>query len=580
MRWRHRDKGVSEVLQEAEEILFRDGPAAALRYLGDSEYSSTEAVVRRMHALVWENHRRLRQELLDEPFLDGVWSQCDVCAGTWLVSPLVSFDPRGQLGGRCPACGRVICAGCVGLTEGRCVCLAPEVVPLRCPSGRTPRAGYGTAEALAAGLEPYPGYTQPWDLYYRYFAWPIAVDPRFPRHATASPAAHLRWAEYLTNRGIYLQAAEQLDLVAKPSAPADRARAYWIRARLELVRLRNLTHRPFWVRQSVDPEAYAEFGAGRALQLLDDAVAADPDAADIWLTAANAHLDPVHGSDPVRAVECARRARDLLGQAPEALLALGRALIAAGRAEEAFTVLHELPSGAGGTATGGNIPGLDPGDHELAELMGRCAREPADPDALARLGRWYLRAGDTGSAATIFEWLVEQCPAHPAGYAGLGRLALFEVGVDVPARLARAHTLCLEALDRDGTSGFAHELLGLIRSWGASELAQADISPGDPVDCFRKAAAEDGTCDLALGYLAQDALDRGWLAEATELLEKAADLGTTDSMTYELLAVIYLVTGRFEDSQLAEEKARWLAPDVELVPEYRERILALSGFGD
>ena len=48
-------------------------------------------------------------------------------------------------------------------------------------------------------------------------------------------------------------------------------------------------------------------------------------------------------------------------------------------------------------------------------------------------------------------------------------------------------------------------------------------------------------------------------------------------MTYKLLAAIYLATRRFGDWQIADDQARWLAPDSELNPEYTHRILALCG---
>ena len=471
MGWRHKDQA-AEVLRTAEETLLRAGPEAALRYLGRSEYAGSEAVRQRMHALVWIHASSLPGSLLAEPFLDAVWSQCDVCAQTWVIPPLaadqsVMLDARSQVGGQCPECGRVICAGCARLTETRCVCLAGTLLPLRRPTGRTPCE----PGATSVQLQPQAPSSLPSDLYYRRSAWPIAMDPRFPHLASASSDAHLRWAEILTDRGMYVQAEQQLDLAPEPLAPAARARAYWLRARLELVRLDNCAHLPMG-----DPLRFAlgaETTASRVLRLLDDAVAADPGAGDIWLAAAGANLHPF-GPDPMRAVECARQARALLGETPAALVGLGRALIAAGRADEAFAAVRLLPAGADDAAATGDLPGPDPGVRDWAELLAPCGREPVDPDALLRLGRRYLREGDTRSATTIFTWLTEHCPDHPAGYAGLAGLRLHRC-LGLTARLARAHELCLLALERDENFGFARETLGLIYSWGKSELAAAGL---------------------------------------------------------------------------------------------------------
>ena len=156
--------------------------------------------------------------------------------------------------------------------------------------------------------------------------------------------------------------------------------------------------------------------------------------------------------------------------------------------------------------------------------------------------------------------------------------SLLDFQLDAPVRLAKAHGLCLLALGRDEKSGFAYETLGLIYSWGESELARAGLEYSDPLECFQKAIAGDPTCDFALRYLAQDELSRGLPTTATELLERAVALDTKDEMVYQLLAVIYLGTRRFEDWQRTQQKAEWLAPEVALAPDYRERILALCGF--
>ena len=358
------------MLRTAQEIAARDGPAAALRFLGTSNYAHRKATLQKMHALVWASRARLPEHLLSETFLDPVWCQCGVCTRTWLIPPRVvdeelSLDARRQ-GGRCPKCKRVMCPGCARLTDGRCVCLAAMVVPLRSPTGRasgTKPVEPDLTDPQATELESEVTHSRPWDLYYSRYAWPIGVDPQFPR-TSASPADHLRWAEHLTDCGVYPQAEQQLDLVSGPLASEARARANWIRARLELVRLRNMSHLPHteWS-QYLRAEQWPT--SRRTLTLLDRALATDPDAGEIWLTAVDAHLDPLLGRNPARAITCASRARALLGETSPTLMALGRALIAAGRADEAFTVLRQLPESASADEDGASpeddSPSLDVG---------------------------------------------------------------------------------------------------------------------------------------------------------------------------------------------------------------------------
>lgn len=588
MEWRIQNRGRRGTLRTAQEMAAGEGPAAALRYLGTSRYAQARGTLQLMHELVWANRASLPRDLLFEPFLDPVWCRCGVCSSTWLIPPRAADGPHldavGQVGGRCPKCEGVMCAGCARLTDARCVCLAATVAPLHSPTGRA--SGTDSVEPMLADpevteLESRAPQLRPWDLYFRRYAWPIGVDPQFPRKTSATPADHLRWAEHLTDWGVYPQADQQLHLLSGAMTSEARARANWIRARLELVRLRTLSHLPSEERSRylrVDEEPSSR----RARTLLEDALAADPDAAEVWLTAADAYLDPLLGRNPTRAIACASRARALLGEAPPALLALGRALIAAGRTDEAFAVLHRLPPPApakeGDAAAGGNGRGPGVGDQGLAALMARCAGEPDDPDACLQLGRRYLRERDFASATAIFEHLVARRPDHPAGYVGLGRLALVDFDLPIPDRLVKAHGLCRQALARDERSGLAHELLGLIYEWGESLLARAGLERGDPLECFQKAVAGDPTCDLALRSLAEEQLRRGRLAAATELLERAAKLGSGDQMVYRLLDVIYLGTRRFGDQQRAHEMAEWLEPDVVLVREYREKILALCRF--
>ena len=70
---------------------------------------------------------------------------------------------------------------------------------------------------------------------------PIGIDASFPSVQTAPADAHLAWAEMLVDLGLYYQAHEQLALLEQPGSSPPRAQ--WLRARLKLIQLHNLSER-------------------------------------------------------------------------------------------------------------------------------------------------------------------------------------------------------------------------------------------------------------------------------------------------------------------------------------------------
>ncbi len=100
----------------------------------------------------------------------------------------------------------------------------------------------------------------------------------------------------------------------------------------------------------------------------------------------------------------------------------------------------------------------------------------------------------------------------------------------------------------------------------------------DPIRYFEKSLQYDQTCDTALWLLAEHHIHQEQIQPATELLERAAELDTANSSVYFILAVIYKGTRQFEKEHWAFNKAKELAPDVELSQEYQNKILNLCGF--
>ncbi len=569
---------IESLISIASEKLLQEGPAQALEYLRDSPYVSSDSVVRVMHDMVWNHRRILPERFLAEAFLDPIWCQCSVCQHIWLISPLLSSDKIScyqtlNTGLECSSCGRVLCSQCAEASDVGCPC-GGTFSSLCRPNGRKHRKQSSIEPEEWGWHPPQPDtpleYDKDLHLYFGYDGKiPIGLDLSFPLKQTASALDHLDWAEMLLDAGVFYQAQQQLDLLEQPDASS--ARANWLRARLQLIRLRNATERN---RRRLDcnlviPKWFD--WPGEIKQWLDIAIQQLPEFGPAWLTAAQVHLDPICGQNFERGLECAQHAQVILGETPSVLFAVGRALRGLGRASEAVEMLSRIPSNFEET-------NLVQQELEIAEIEARCQSEHIDVDTHLRLGRWCLRHDQRDRAANIFAKLLVQCPNRAEGYYGLACIAFLEPNKSQFERMTEAYRLCREALTRNSNFGLAYELLGSIfRNLHYSEV-KMDFTVGNPFDHFRHAIQLDSTCDVALWLLAEDHINRGELKLAIELLERAANLDTDISSVYFLLAAIYRGIRQFEKENWAFRKAIELSPGTELSTEYKDKILKLCGF--
>ena len=383
---------------------------------------------------------------------------------------------------------------------------------------------------------------------------------------TAGSDDHLGWAETLVDAGLYYQAQQQLDLLSEPDASS--ARANWLRAKLELVKLRNAAERHRRRLGSVPSESSLEEWSEKIKRWLDTATKQSPEFGPAWLTAAQVYLDPVCGQDFNRALQCAQRAAALLGETPE-VLALGPPLRGGGSVSESITALRQSADSEEDARAKGKL--------ELAELEARCQSEPVDVEAHLRLGRWCLQHEQRNRAHEIFSRLLDLRPDCAEGYYGLAWLAFTDFDKTATERLTEAHLLCREALKRNSDFGLAYELLGSIFRNVCFGMGTVEFPVEEPLDYYRRAKELDQTCDVALSFLAKEHIDRGELKPAIKLLERAAALDTKDSDVYSILAVIYKGTRQFEKEVWARRKAETLSPDTELSIEYQNKILVLCG---
>ena len=394
-----RNSHIEDSLTSAREILHRDGPAKALEYLRDSPYVGTEPVVRMMHALVWNHQRNLPKELLEEPFLDPIWCQCTVCEYTWLISPLLSTDQAGQYktpntGLVCSSCGCVLCQTCATAADANCPC-GGSFSNISHPNGRKHR-DQSTVKSEEWNWLPPPldiAIESAKDLHL-YFGFegrvPIGVDPSFPSKQTARTDDHLGWAETLVDAGLFYQAQQQLDLLKEPDTLS--ARAHWLHARLELVRLRNASERS---RRHLDtdlgiPEWWKS--PEKIKRWLDDATKQSPKFGPAWLTAAQVYLDPTCGQDFAQAFQCAQCAQAHIGETPAVLLALGQALREIGCVSKAVAVLRRIPERY--LFSWDNIPG---DDNE------RLLRYLRDDHNISWVESAEIRKSDDSKAVRIFK---------------------------------------------------------------------------------------------------------------------------------------------------------------------------------
>lgn len=579
--------GSEAVLKNARDLLLKKGPAWALEYLRDSQYVKSESVIRMMHAVVWNNHQRIPNELLEEDFLDPIWCQCILCQNVWLLSPLLLSLEVGQnqepnAGRQCSSCSSVLCPNCFKVADASCSCGGTYVGLLR-PNGRIRQMQpvvepqqdeVKKVERWSSLMSNIPiVYPKNIDLYFGFEGQvPIGIDSSFPIDQKSANTNHLRWAEILLDEGIYYQAQQQLDLLKEPDTLSGQV--LWLRARLLLVRLHNARERS---RRRLDQgdldHEWLEWPQ-KIKQWLADATQHTPEFGPAWLTTTQVYLNPACGQDFGYALQCAEHALALLGKTTAVLMAYGQALRGVGRAAEAVDVLRDLLQMMPDSEEKVQVQR----ELDMAELEARCQTEPVDVESHLRLGRWCLLHDHLDKAHQIFTRLVDRCPEHAEGYFGMGRLAFIGYKNQQSERMTEAYRLCRQALAFNPHFGLAYELLGSIfRNVGFSREA-VNFAIEDPLDCYRRALQYDSTCDIAHWLLAEDYIDRGQLQPAIEHLEKAASLDTRIASVFGILAVIYRGTRQFEKEKWTMQQAKDLSPDTVMSAEYANKILSLCGF--
>ena len=314
---------------------------------------------------------------------------------------------------------------------------------------------------------------------------------------------------------------------------------------------------------------------GEAERLLQDAVEKAPTCGEAWLSLARVHLEPGGTTEPSQIVEEARRACQLLGDTPAALLTLGMALRAAGRPGDAIATFERISQTA-------EEQGAQERELELARLEARCLAEPIDVAAHLALGRWCLRHDQVHRARQLLTRLAELSPDRAEGLYGLGWLALIETEKSWDERQGEARRLALAALSRDPRLGLAHELLGIVCNNLRSSSGGPGLTREDPISYYYRRAVElDPTCDYALVGLAQDHLERGEIGPAIARLEEAVRVETQNAFAYRLLALLYECTRRhdqFERALTFRRKADDLEPETELAPGFVEKVRRLCHY--
>jgi tetratricopeptide (TPR) repeat protein len=560
---------VQQVMEQSQKTLWSKGPNAALELLMGSPHRAQVRLVQRMQAIAYIHQGSLQQRILQEPALDSIWCQCDVCQSTWLISPEMQTAPWAgssrKTPRQCRDCRRTYCSDCV--VSSRCACNG-ELQPMRRPNGRkrSPAQQPSVAEPHRAQSSRRDTDDTEVSLYFGYDRTiPVGIDRGFPIEAVADPSDHLSWATELTDRRLFYHAAQQLGLVTEPIASS--AVAMWLRARLDLVILHNRIERS---QRRLDRDLLAK--SRRPIiesikSAIDRTLSLAPDFGPAWLLAAEVYSDRRLTPEFARAVESAERARVLLNGAPRTLVVLGRALRGSNRSREAVAIFESIP--------------LETTEHleiaeelELAKLEVRVSCDPVDVAAHVELGRWALAHHDRDRASLLFERLRTRCPERAEGYHGLGELAL----TDRPQRLADAHAHATEAIRLDPRLGVAHQLLGTVHEVLRHRASDSEVVREDPLAHYRRALELDPSCDRALTGLAEDAINRSDIKQALVLLERAKALDTRISQVYFLLAAIYRGHRRHEDEHHAMAQAMELAPDIGLSAEYEQRILDLCGF--
>jgi tetratricopeptide (TPR) repeat protein len=198
-----------------------------------------------------------------------------------------------------------------------------------------------------------------------------------------------------------------------------------------------------------------------AAQTLDRLISAAQPSAEQWITAANAHLAQ---GDLQRPVEMLRKANGLFPENGDVLYHLGRALISAGRLDEAAAAFQRAlalqPDNLGYRFGVGLVQQRQKRWEEAIQtfraLVEKAQKEtPFYIDALFSLGSSLERAGHFDEAVAVFQKLINLAPQHAEALNYLGYM-FAEKGI----RLEEAEGLVKRALALDQDNGAFLDSLG------------------------------------------------------------------------------------------------------------------------
>jgi len=188
---------------------------------------------------------------------------------------------------------------------------------------------------------------------------------------------------------------------------------------------------------------------------------------------------------------------------------------------------------------------------------------PVNPDAFDAYlqGHFYFERDskkDTEMAAKYFERATQLDPSYALAWAGLSRVRLWQVNVDLlPAE--EGHRLAREAVERalalNPNLAQAHSQMGRIKEQVDFDWVGADAS------CQRAVALDPGNPEV-VRTAALPAAILGRFDEALQLNRRAVDLDPLNADSWELLAETKFYMGQLDEAAADSKKALELNPDV------------------
>jgi Flp pilus assembly protein TadD len=201
-----------------------------------------------------------------------------------------------------------------------------------------------------------------------------------------------------------------------------------------------------------------------------------------------------------------------------------------------------------------NLGELERAEHELRAVL---AAEPANPEALHRLGALLIDAGNAAEALPLLERAVAAAPDDVEARFALG---LAESGTEQWQAAAESFRQVRAAVP--GHAGAAYNLGLALRRLGRGDESRAVLLEFQPlaerddlIENHRQYVQLDATNPTPRRDLGGMLLEAGRVREALEQLEAARSLDPRDAETWRLLAAGYRQLGRTADADAADAQA-------------------------